>query len=111
MSYDCYAVMRTGDTPDSQLSECLGNITSNVSPMWRDAMPDGQHVLDLHGKLCAECVAPLRVGIYAMTADPDRYRAMNPDNGWGDYEGALRYLRELLAGCELHPLATFEVSA
>lgn len=27
-----------------------------------------------------------------MESDPERYRAMNPDNGWGDYESFLETL-------------------
>jgi len=32
-----------------------------------------------------------------LCADPDRYRAMNPDNGWGDYDSLLRVLQEMCA--------------
>jgi hypothetical protein len=33
--------------------------------------------------------------IEGLTGDPDRFRAMSPENGWGDYDGLLRVLREM----------------
>jgi hypothetical protein len=33
--------------------------------------------------------------IKGLEADPGRFRAMNPENGWGDYEGLLGVLREM----------------
>ena len=46
-----------------------------------------------------------------MEADPETYRAMNPPNGWGDYEGALAYLRRLAEACATHSKCTINVSA
>jgi len=37
---------------------------------------------------------------------PDKYRAMNPPNGWGNYEGALAFLDGLAADCALQSAAT-----
>lgn len=34
----------------------------------------------------------------------------DPDNGWGDYKGALEYLEKLLTACKNHPRATIRVS-
>lgn len=33
--------------------------------------------------------------IQGLEADPDRFRAMNPENGWGDYDGFLDVLKEM----------------
>jgi hypothetical protein len=33
--------------------------------------------------------------IKGLTSDPARFRAMNPANGWGDYDGLLGVLREM----------------
>jgi hypothetical protein len=35
---------------------------------------------------------------------------MNPANGWGDYDGALEYLRDLLIACAAHPKAEIHIS-
>lgn len=47
----------------------------------------------------------LRRGIAAMEVDPDSYRTLNPENGWGDFDSQLVALRELLAACEQAPKA------
>ena len=33
--------------------------------------------------------------VTAMEAEPERYRALNPDNGWGDFDSFLTVLREM----------------
>lgn len=38
----------------------------------------------------------LRVIVTGLEADPERFRKMNPENGWGDYDGLLVVLREML---------------
>jgi hypothetical protein len=35
---------------------------------------------------------------------------MNPPNGWGDYEGAVGVLQEMLRQCYAHPDAILSVS-
>jgi hypothetical protein len=37
----------------------------------------------------------LRRIVKALEADPERFRAMNPPNGWGDYDSLLKVLREM----------------
>lgn len=38
--------------------------------------------------------------IEGLEADPARFRAMSPANGWGDYDGLLKTLREMLRQSE-----------
>lgn len=33
--------------------------------------------------------------ITGLEAEPERFRAMNPENGWGDYDSFLAVLREM----------------
>lgn len=33
--------------------------------------------------------------IRGLEADPERFRAMNPENGWGDYDSFLKVLTEM----------------
>jgi hypothetical protein len=46
-----------------------------------------------------------------MEADPEKYRAMNPENRWGDYEGAMGYLRRLAEACAANPRCVIGVYA
>lgn len=52
----------------------------------------------------------LRSGLKTLEADPDKFRAMNPDNGWGSYEGLLRFVRAYLQACVDYPGAAVRAS-
>jgi hypothetical protein len=47
----------------------------------------------------------LRQGIEKLISDPDEYKKLNPKNGWGDYEGLLKFAREYLQACRDYPEA------
>lgn len=85
-----------------------GDYTSNVSGMWAHAL--GYSLSDLDGKKAGDCTADLKRAVADMIANPAVYEAMNPPNGWGDYAGALEYLRDLRDACVAHPKATVDVS-
>jgi hypothetical protein len=55
-------------------------------------MPWWMHLRTLNGP---EGAAFLNVVIKGLEADPDRFRAMNPANGWGDYDTFLKVLTEM----------------
>jgi hypothetical protein len=44
-----------------------------------------------------------------MERDCDRLRELNPANGWGDYDGLVRFVRDYLAACEANPQAVIEI--
>jgi hypothetical protein len=83
------------------------NYTSNCSGMWRKA---GADLAAFEGKTAGECAPVLAAAIDAMKADPEPYRAINPSNGWGDYDSLLSSLRTLLRDFEDHPEAIVRVS-
>ena len=57
-----------------------------------------------------QLIEPLKAGIAALKADPDKFKAYNPANGWGDYYALLRFAQDYLAACEANPDGTIEVS-
>lgn len=92
----------------------VGNITYNIGGMWHDALGFagstehpvkeimgwgesngrfGIHAFE--GAPGVEAAGPLMEAVRRMEADPDRYRAMNPENGWGNADGAREFLRRL----------------
>ena len=88
------------------------NITSNLAPMWRKA---GIYLSEWgYSKrpedTAAVFIEPLETAVTAMRADPETYRALNPPNGWGDYEGALQFLEDLLSAAKANPEARIYVS-
>ncbi|HEY9367540.1 hypothetical protein [Streptomyces sp.] len=108
MSYWTYLEIDTG-TQAVDVVE-IGNYTANVGVMWCDAL-GGKLLREFDGAPCSEAAGPLAEGVKRMEANPDHFRAMNPPNGWGDYEGALRYLRDIAEACVEHPRCRIRISA
>ena len=108
MSYDFSMHIDCGGDHPHVVKDDL-NYTYNVSPMYRDAM-GSEGINRLDGKTGADCSPIVRDAIATMERNAGKYRAMNPANGWGDYEGALRVLRELYGWCQEAPLATIRVT-
>lgn len=106
MSYDVFLSIDTGGKDPAMIFD--SNYTSNVSGMWADAL--GYPLADLDGRLAANAIPDLRRAAWRMANEPDKYQAMNPPNGWGDYEGARNYLVEILEACMNHPKASIGVS-
>jgi hypothetical protein len=76
--------------------------------MWTQAL--GHRLADLNETNAGQSLPTLQRAVTAMEADPEKYQAMNPANGWGDYEGALDYLRKLRDACAAYPNATIHIS-
>lgn len=103
MSYDVSLNVHVNDGP------CVfdRNMTSNVAPMWREA---GIDLRLAKGALAGALVYRLNEAIQAMKTDQEKYLAMQPDNGWGDYNGALQFLVDLRDACVHFPTMTVQVS-
>jgi hypothetical protein len=89
------------------------NVTYNLTPMLREAgMFPGSH-RDLIGAPCSETAGVAESARARLLADPDRFKALNPPNGWGDYDGAVEFvtdLRDMCARWSWAPTARLEGS-
>jgi len=88
------------------------NITHNLGKMAEEAglymacwRPD-----EIGINRAEQMIAPLSEGLEALHADPGRFKAFNPSNGWGNYEGLVAFVTEYLAACRSHPEAYVRVS-
>lgn len=78
-------------------SLCDVNYTHNTSCMIYDVLGDclepeeswWQRLDGMDGPTSAKYLDSI---IGGLKKNPEKYRAMNPDNGWGDYDGLLRVL-------------------
>lgn len=91
------------------------NYTYNVSGMWYKAFPlrdnEGQPtgIRGLDGLSGAEGAEALKAAVAYMVEHKTELEALNPENGWGSYDGALRLLREMLHYTEGYPEGTWHV--
>ena len=88
------------------------NITHNLSEMASEAgiyaplwQPD-----EIGITKAAQLIEPLRAGLVLLINEPDRFKALNPSNDWGSYEGFVEFVTEYLAACEESPDAEVTVS-
>lgn len=108
MSYDVYMVIDAGG--DELATVCdVGIYTWNVSEMYYACLGDGG-INSLKGKKGKTVIGKLRRAIRKMQDNPVVYKKLNPVNGWGDYPGAMKYLREILDACIKYPKATVRVA-
>ena len=91
-----------------EVADC-GDMTWNVSPMYYDAFDLEHGIRGLDGMTGEEASKHLVVAISKMVSDPDKYKAMNPENGWGCYGGALEFLITIRKSCDDNPKATVVV--
>lgn len=87
------------------------NITHNLGKM-ADAAGIYKHLWqpeEIGITQARQLIEPLTEGLSRLESNPETFKAHNPPNGWGDYNGLVRFVREYLAACREHPEA--EVSA
>lgn len=100
------------ETSDDDSQVYSANITHNLNRMADEAgiyhhlwRPD-----EIGVTKAAELIEPLKVGLELLKSDPDRFKAFNPSNGWGDYEGLVSFVERYLAACKEYPEAEVSVS-
>lgn len=66
---------------------------------------------DEHGmSLAKHLIEPLRKGLALLEAEPEKYRHLEPENGWGSVGNFIDFLKAYLKACETYPYAVVEVS-
>ncbi len=52
----------------------------------------------------------LKAGLLELVCNEDHYKTFNPENGWGTYEGLVKFVAKYLNACTRYPNADIEVS-
>jgi hypothetical protein len=82
----------------------LCHMTYNLTPMLREAgMPPWRDFIDMPAARASHIWRNVRE---KLVADPDRFKELNPPNGWGDYDGAVEQLGLMVDRCAKHPQLT-----
>ena len=104
MSYDIWMEIDTGDKHLAGVSEGH-NYTYNVFDMYKIAFDNEHGINVLHGMLGADAAPLLNKAMVYMSEHVDEMQALNPENGWGDADGALAFLRSIYEDTLRHPKA------
>jgi len=57
-----------------------------------------------------QLIQPLKEGLNLLKAVPEKFKACNPKNGWGNYEGLVKFVENYLNACIEYPDATVSAS-
>lgn len=135
MSLDVYLVKKYKKTDvENDESEIISeelytaNITHNLNEMadacglydvlWRPYRLDPNWNLKLEKKSdkeyefenavtmkAADLIQTLDKGLKELESNPAKYKEFNPDNGWGSYEGLVKFTKNYLKACKKYPTA------
>jgi hypothetical protein len=86
-----------------------GNITYNLAPMYYKAIDKDLGLKKLNGMSTQDAIPILNNAIKDMIKNADEYKKLNPENGWGTYDGLLEQFRAMRNICEENSDGTFEV--
>jgi len=88
------------------------NITHNLGPMAKAAgiYMELWRPEELGITKAVQLIEPLREGLHRLKVEPNNYKELNPDNGWGDYEGLVKFVSSYLDACYDYPDADVEAS-
>lgn len=103
---------------DVQLTDDAGNelfsanITHNLNKMATDAgiymhlwRPE-----EIGITKARDLIEPVAAGLALMVAEPERFKALNPPNGWGSWKGFVPWIAEYLEACRTYLDANVTVS-
>ena len=85
-THNCNGMANAVLYPDYEQQTVFDEVFRSTHPSW-------WKVLD--GKTGPEGAAFLDSIIRGLESDPERFRAMNPENGWGDYDSFVKVLTSM----------------
>ena len=77
--------------------------TYNLNAMWRLAGVIKDQPYELNGEMATTIGIRAAKGLLRAVTKPDEFRALNPENGWGDFEGFVEVLTRLAIACADNP--------
>lgn len=90
---------------DYNITHNLGSMASAAGvyqALWRPEEVPANKAGDL--------IELLSSGLHRLTINPDEYKKFNPPNGWGSYDGLVRFVESYLNACKEFPDAGISIS-
>ena len=88
------------------------NITHNLTRMAKEAgiYLDLWEPKEIGITQAKQLITPLTRGLALLRQEPERFIPFNPSNGWGNYEGFVKFVERYLYACQEYPEAIIEIS-
>ena len=115
LDFDLYMELDTGGK-DLMLVDIFSiNITHNLIEMASEAglyqclwHPE-QEVPPSNKVIANQLIKPLATGLFNLKNNPEKFKKLNPVNGWGTYEGFIQSVSEIYEACLEHPKANVKI--
>jgi len=105
-----YIKVDTGGNELHQVELFDANITHNLGNMANAAgLYDALWCPDESGR-AGDILPALVNGYNELKNNPNKYKKLDPDNGWGTYDGLLSFVESYMAACDKHPSACIWIS-
>lgn len=80
-------------------------------PQWTDNANIEEYEFEKsHTVLAKDIMGYIAIGYAKLISEPEYYKSLNPSNGWGSYDGLVRFVSNYLKACVDYPLAMVKVS-
>lgn len=79
------------------------NCTYNLSPMWEKIFPDHKKMLPIDDMQAGSSLPMLYSCLHELMKDPDKFKKLNPENGWGSYDTLLALIIKLIDAAKAQP--------
>lgn len=109
MGWDVHLEIDAGGTEPVPLTILDRNYTWNVYPMFQAALGEDGFCNNWDGLSASVAAVRCSQILAALDADPPRFMALAPPNGWGDFGGARAFIEAIGNACAKAPLATLRV--
>lgn len=103
MSYDVSLEADTGGEP---VEIWTRNHTSNTGCMWRDA---GLDLVAYEGAKASALRSAAHEACGVILENMEKYRAMEPGNGWGTVVSTVEFLTDISNACARYPATTVRI--
>jgi hypothetical protein len=96
MSLDLYMEVNKCKTCGHSQDIVEFNCTYNCAPMWRAIFPEHDRMIPIEGLTGKEARPMLWKAKAALEKDPEKFKALNPENGFGSYESFKSFIDDLI---------------
>lgn len=86
------------------------NYTYNVCNMWYEVFPEDDGMVMIDGMTGKHSLTILTYFLGILLKNPDRFKVLNPKNGWGCYDTFVKFIKELIELANKHPDWIWEAS-
>ena len=107
MSYDVWLEAERGGFKPVSVGGLSANMTYNVGGMFSAVI--GHSITQWDGRPAAEVANACATILDAFNRNPAKFKAMEPTNGWGDFDGARAFIQMINDACVAAPKAVVRV--